>query len=367
MLDLSPPRASPPAWFSLDDVAVAAGVHADEAWRLAALGQAVVSGGDGLVSSDDAVHLVRVLRGELPLTLNRFPFNQLRPERRRAARIVGFAGLFYGLAALVMIVLTSAGLMRLSDPEALKPPNDEPVKLVYLMMPGPGGGGGGGGLREPTPPPPARKKAPVVVRVPASRVPPARRAAAPPPPRPVPPRPEARIEPAPIDKPVTPAPQAVQAPVKTIAADPLETIGLPIEGPPAAASRGPGSGGGVGSGSGQGLGAGTGGGIGPGSGGGTGGGPYQPGAGIDPPTLVKEIRPTYTDAARKQAIEGDVVLEIVVRSDGSVGNVRVRRTLGAGLEQKAVDAVRQWRFLPAKRQGTPVDVVVDVSVEFKLR
>jgi TonB family protein len=123
----------------------------------------------------------------------------------------------------------------------------------------------------------------------------------------------------------------------------------------------------VGSGSGQGLGEGTGGGIGPGSGGGTGGGPFQPGAGIDPPTLVKEIRPTYTDAARRQAIEGDVVLEIVVRQDGSVGDVRVRRTLGAGLEQKAIEAVRQWRFRPAKRRGAPVDVVVDVSVEFKLR
>ena len=82
---------------------------------------------------------------------------------------------------------------------------------------------------------------------------------------------------------------------------------------------------------------------------------------------MKEIRPTYTDAARRQAIEGDVVLEIVVRDDGSVGNVRVRRTLGAGLEQKAIDAVRQWRFIPARRRGTPVDVVVNVSVEFKLR
>jgi TonB family protein len=282
-------------------------------------------------------------------------------------RIAGFGGLFYVMAALVMIVLTSAGLTRLSNADALKAPDESPVKLVYLMMPGPGGGGGGGGLSQPAPPPPARKKAPTPLKITASRVPPPRRHAAPPPPRPVPPRPEARIEPATIDKPVTPAPAAVEAPVKTIAADPLETIGLPIEGPPLAASRGRGTGGGVGSGTGQGVGAGTGGGIGPGSGGGTGGGPYQPGSGIDPPTLVKEVRPTYTDDARRQAIEGDVVLEIVVRSDGSVGNVRVRRTLGAGLEQKAIDAVRQWKFLPAKRYGTAVDVVVDVSVEFKLR
>ena len=82
---------------------------------------------------------------------------------------------------------------------------------------------------------------------------------------------------------------------------------------------------------------------------------------------MKDVRPSYTDEARRWAIEGDVVLELIVRADGTVGNVRVRRTLGAGLEQKAIDAVRQWRFRPAKRYGTPVDVVVDVSVEFKLR
>jgi TonB family protein len=66
-------------------------------------------------------------------------------------------------------------------------------------------------------------------------------------------------------------------------------------------------------------------------------------------------------------VEGDVVLEIVVQRDGTVGNVRTLRSLGAGLDQKAADAVRQWRFNPARRQGVPVDVVVQVSVEFKLR
>ena len=368
MLDLSLSRASAPAWFSVDDVAAAAGVPADDAWRLVGLGQAVVSGRDHLVSPADAVHLVKVLRGDVPPSPNRVPFNELPPQRRRLTRIVGGAGVLYGLAAILIILLNTTGLLRTPDSEIAKVTPDDNVKLVYLMMPGPGGGGGGGGLAQPKPPPPARRKAAVPVpRVTLSRVPPARRAAAPPPPRPVPPRPEARVEPSLVDKPVTPAPAAVQAPVKTIAADPLETIGLPTDGPPKPDSRGPGTGGGVGSGAGAGLGAGTGGGIGPGSGGGTGGGPYRPGSGIDPPTLVKEIRPNYTEEARRQAIEGDVMLEIVVRSDGSVGNVRVRRTLGAGLEQKAVDAVRQWRFLPAKRYGTPVDVVVDVAVEFKLR
>jgi protein TonB len=115
------------------------------------------------------------------------------------------------------------------------------------------------------------------------------------------------------------------------------------------------------------MGEGRGSGIGPGSGGGIGGGPYQPGAGIEPPTLVREVRPLYTDEARKQSIAGDVDLEIVVRRDGTVGNIRIVRGLGAGLVEKAVEAVRQWRFTPAKRQGAAVDVVVQVSVEFKLR
>ena len=120
-------------------------------------------------------------------------------------------------------------------------------------------------------------------------------------------------------------------------------------------------------GAGQGVGQGQGSGIGPGSGGGEGGGPYQPGAGIDPPSLLREVKATYTDDARRRGIEGEVVLEIVVRFDGSVGDVRVRRGLERGLDQRAIEAVKQWRFAPAKRRGTPVDVVVEISVEFKLR
>ena len=91
------------------------------------------------------------------------------------------------------------------------------------------------------------------------------------------------------------------------------------------------------------------------------------GSGITPPQLTREVRASYTDDARRRAIEGDVVLEIVVRRDGSVGQVRVLQSLGAGLEQRAIDAVRQWRFTPATRQGTAVDVVVEVAVGFSLR
>ncbi|HVL66604.1 MAG TPA: energy transducer TonB, partial [Vicinamibacterales bacterium] len=161
-------------------------------------------------------------------------------------------------------------------------------------------------------------------------------------------------------------PQVV-APVAAASNDARDRAGVLTESAPDGDSQGPGSGGGVGTGGGSGIGEGTGAGIGPGSGGGTGGGPYRPGSGITPPELLREVRPEYTEEARRRGITGDVVLEIVVRRDGSVGAVKVLQGLGGGLDQRAIDAVRQWRFAPARRHGTPVDVLVEVAVEFKLR
>jgi TonB family protein len=183
------------------------------------------------------------------------------------------------------------------------------------------------------------------------------------PPKIEPPKPEPpKVEPL---KP--PPPPNVQAPVVPSPADSSTKPGVLNQPPAATASAGPGTGGGVGTGAGSGMGEGTGSGIGPGSGGGSGGGPFQPGSGIDPPQLLREVKPLYTDEARKRALEGNVLLEIVVRRDGSVGDLHVTRALGAGLDERALEAVRQWRFAPAKRRGAPVDVVVEVSVEFKLR
>jgi protein TonB len=361
-----------PSWpeaatFSIDEVALAAGVTVEEVWQTVEMGQAVVYG--TLVSTADAAHLVRVLRGDVPPSPNRTPIH-LRHEPKGKTRVrLAAAGILYMVGAVALLVLASLGLLSANTTEETIRPDPEPVRLVYLMSPGPGGGGGGGGLQAPIPPPPAAKKSPAPVKKMASRVPPAKPRPAPPAPRPTS-APPVRVEQRFIETPPKPTPTptpAVQAPVQSIAADPLETIGVPVDKAPSPPSQGRGTQGGIGSGAGVGIGEGTGGGIGPGSGGGTGGGPYQPGAGIDPPTLVREVRPNYTDEARRRAIEGDVVLEIVVRQDGSVGNVRVRRTLGAGLEQKAIDAVRQWKFTPARRHGAAVDVVVDVSVEFKLR
>jgi TonB family protein len=354
-------------WFSVDEVARAAGVSAEQAWRSIGQGQARVQ--DRHVPVADAVHLVRVLRGLEAPSRDRFPFNIApKPSRKEMRRGVVLAGVVHMIAVILVLSPALFGLESKRENEIRSP--EQEVRLVYVMQLGKGGGGGGGGLREKKLAPPARRKAPVPLpkRV-ASPVPPARPKAAPPQPTPEPPKPEVRVVPTPVETPVPPPPPpppAVQAPVKSIPADPVESPGLP-EAPPREPSRGTGDRGGVGSGSGQGIGEGSGGGLGAGTGGGTGGGVYQPGAGIDPPTLVREVRPIYTDEARRQRIQGDVILEIVVRSDGSVGSIRVRRSLGGGLDQRAIEAVRQWRFNPARRHGIPVDVAVEVAVEFKLR
>jgi TonB family protein len=157
------------------------------------------------------------------------------------------------------------------------------------------------------------------------------------------------------------------APVVVAKADPIDRPGVLEETTADTDSRGSGAGGGVGTGQGAGIGEGQGPGLGDGSGGGTGGGPYRPGSGITPPRLLREVRPEYTEEARQRNLEGEVILEIVVRRDGSVGDVRVLQGLGAGLNERAVQAVRQWRFTPARRLNSTVDVIVEVAVDFRLR
>ncbi len=359
--------------YSPDEVAEAAGVESARVMRAIATGEVIAY--RGFIAQADAVRLIRVLTGAaLPSSHDRTPALAAVEPSRRGLPALAASGLLHAVGLTVLLLLSAYGLLTANDTDETLLKEQKPVKLVFLTAIGPGGGGGGGGLKMRTPPPPAERKAPVkVVRRTSSPVPPARRPP-PPPQRPppiereVPPPPPLRPPPLPplVVEPPKPPP-AIQAPVAPVAADPVDSPGLPVKAAPAPPSSGSGTGGGIGSGAGTGLGEGQGGGIGPGSGGGTGGGPFQPGSGIDPPVLVREVRPTYTEEARKRAIEGDVVLEIVVRRDGTVGNLRVVRSLGAGLEQKAIEAVRQWRFGPAKRQGTPVEVMVEVAVEFKLR
>ncbi len=150
-----------------------------------------------------------------------------------------------------------------------------------------------------------------------------------------------------------------------------QTNTLPNLGDPMSNARGPlsngtGYGGGIGSGSGGGVGSGEGPGVGPGSGGGYGGGVFRVGGGVSPPRPTFAPDPDYSDEARRAAFQGTCVLWIVVGTDGRTRDIRVMRMLGFGLDQEAIEAVKQWRFEPATQNGRPVAVQVNVEVSFRL-
>jgi protein TonB len=161
---------------------------------------------------------------------------------------------------------------------------------------------------------------------------------------------------------------AVVLDARSLASGTFEQVGLPSGGVESGSSTGPGSGGGVGTGHGTGIGSGTGPGIGPGSGGGFGGGAYRPGGLVTPPSALVQVRPHYTVDALHLRIQGSVWLEVIVDAHGLVGDVRVQRSLDpGGLDEEAIIAVRQWRFVPGRRAGVPVDVLVTVVMDFSIR
>lgn len=133
-------------------------------------------------------------------------------------------------------------------------------------------------------------------------------------------------------------------------------------------SGGPGGGSGIGSGTGTGIGSGEGGGLGPGIGGGTGGGYFRPGTGgVGYPSCAYCPDPKYSEEARKAKYQGTVVLQAVITPDGRATEIQVVKGPGLGLEEKAVEAVKQWRFKPAMGPGgKPVPVIVPIEVTFRL-
>lgn len=341
-----------PDVYSVSEVARAAGVRPRDVRGLAGQGQIKALNGD-FFTAVEAVRAVRHLTG-LCGASDRSLFRPPAGVRRKPAVPLALSGsLHAALALLIAFVATMGAGPRAENTAA----DHEELRLVFIATPGPGGGGGGGGLKQQLPPPRAERRGTAALRSPL----PIRR-----PPPPVEPPKIVRVSTPPPPIKAEPLPPVV-APVVAVAADKQDRIGVPVDTPHEADSHGPGTGGGVGTGRGTGLGEGDGSGIGPGSGGGTGGGPYRPGSGITPPSLLREVKPDYTEDGRRRHVEGDVVLEIVVKSDGGVGDVHLLQGLGAGLDQRAIEAVRQWRFSPARRQGAPVDVMVEVAVEFKLR
>ncbi len=132
------------------------------------------------------------------------------------------------------------------------------------------------------------------------------------------------------------------------------------------ASNGTGTMSGIGSGSSGGIGSGNGRGLGPGSIAGTGGGVFRVGGGVSAPVPIYKPEPEYSEEARKTKHQGTVMLSVIIGTDGRPREMRVVRALGMGLDEKALEAVKQWRFEPAKKDGVPVAVIVNVEVGFNL-
>jgi TonB family protein len=93
---------------------------------------------------------------------------------------------------------------------------------------------------------------------------------------------------------------------------------------------------------------------------------YRIGGGVTAPTLIYKVEPEYSEEARKAKYQGTVVLYVVVDERGLPRDLRIVRALGLGLDEKAVDAVKQWRFRPGYLNGKPVPVAATVEVNFRL-
>jgi TonB family protein len=94
---------------------------------------------------------------------------------------------------------------------------------------------------------------------------------------------------------------------------------------------------------------------------------YKKGRGVSAPRILRRIDPQYTPNARADKLSGTVLLSMVVGADGLAHDIKVMKRVGDGLDEKAVEAVRKWRFVPGQKEGVPVAVRAQVEVNFKLR
>jgi periplasmic protein TonB len=165
--------------------------------------------------------------------------------------------------------------------------------------------------------------------------------------------------------PVTPAilmPQPIKLPDNPN----MPNLGIPQSSQVALASQGGGSGSGFGTGQGGGIGSGNGNGIGPGEGGGYGGGVMHLGGGVSAPTLIYSPDPEFSDEARRAKYQGICLVGLIVDSQGNPQQVHIVRPLGMGLDEKALEAVRQYKFKPAMFKGRAVPVEINIEVNFRI-
>jgi periplasmic protein TonB len=245
-------------------------------------------------------------------------------------------------SAVVLLLLTVASshavrsvaqrVVELYDPP-VNPADYRPKAQMH--------GGGGGGDHSPLPAPKGKLPKPALRQfTPPAVIPPEQA--------------KLTMEPTIIAPPDVPLPQVAM----NNYGDPLAKLG-PL-------SNGTGAGAGIGSGAGGGVGPGSGIGYGPGTGGGFGGGAFRVGGGVSSPQLLYKVEPEYSEEARKAKYQGTVVLKVVVDASGRITNTQIVHSLGLGLDEKAVEAVKKWKFKPGYKDGRPVAVIAQIEVSFRL-
>jgi len=277
------------------------------------------------------------------------PFALERPQKRFPAAI------FVSLLVHTAVIAAAAGVYYSRAPATTRAlERARPLDaVVWMVKMGEGGRNhGGGGDRTQSPPRRIELPDKDALTVPVDK------------PRDLPLQPPA-VMPADVAPPIA---ELDLSALRTAAG--VETIPGAIAGVATSASLGPGDGGGAGSGQGRGDGPGRGPGRGPGSGGNEGGGPKQLGTpGLQIPRVVREVRPIYTPEAMRARIQGTAVVECIVLSDGTVGEVQVVKSLDRtfGLDQEAVKAARKWLFHPGTVKGVPVAVLVSIELTFAIK
>lgn len=169
-----------------------------------------------------------------------------------------------------------------------------------------------------------------------------------------------------VSHPLLPEQPSINIPRNLHVASNMPNLGMPNSPQVAMASQGDGNDSGFGAGNGGGIGSGIGGGLGPGSGGNYGGGVMTVGGGVSAPQLIHSVEPEFTNEARAARYQGVVSIQLIVDRNGNPENLQVLKHLGMGLDQKALEAVRQYQFRPAMYQGHPVPVRLVVDVNFHL-
>jgi protein TonB len=277
---------------------------------------------------------------------------QLRTRKVEAGMLSLFVHIAFAGLAILLVRYQSQAIDQKDSVVFV----NNPVFLPFEGDGRDGGGGGGGGKGEQAPP--ATGRMPEQTRI--QMVPPD-----PDDPRPLVPAEDLMASAPSVQMPID-IPQDMSLPIGDIMAPPNYSR-----------SSGPGSGGGIGTGRGTGVGSGTGPGVGPGSGGGMGGGsgggigsgigPYVVGGGVKAPVPIYQPLPAYTEDARKARAEGIVLIQAIIRRDGSVDSFKVLRGLGYGLDESAINTIAtKWRFKPGTLNGAPVDVQANIEVSFRL-